>query len=144
MWMCRDRRRTALRSSPTREAISRSAISPDCRLRPEATWSPRNSRWVFRPPPGSKFNDGEPRRHLHSCPATPFLPLRGRKGAFRPRSFLIGYFGSAWRQNLFRERLTDVRFRAPEFDALGSVHRAFADNLRDQEVGDQFDLARLQ
>ena len=45
---------------------------------------------------------------------------------------------------LFRKLLADVDVRSPVLDAGGAIHRALADDLGEQEVGELFDLARLQ
>src|SRR5580704_8174831 len=45
---------------------------------------------------------------------------------------------------LLRELLAGIDVRAPVFDALGMIHRALADDLAEQKVGDQVDLALLQ
>ena len=42
----------------------------------------------------------------------------------------------------FGELLTNIRFRSPEFNTLGMIHRALSNNLREQKVGKQFDPPR--
>src|SRR5207245_7047016 len=46
--------------------------------------------------------------------------------------------------SLFRRLAAGFDLRAPVFDAPGAVHRAFADDFREQEIGEQLDLARLE
>src|SRR5213082_1575135 len=48
------------------------------------------------------------------------------------------------RTNSFRKFFTGVGLQAPEFDALRMIHRTFSDHLRDQEIGNELDLALLQ
>src|ERR1700693_1414022 len=63
---------------------------------------------------------------------------------FKPAAEFGSASGSAALRPLFGELLTDLCFRAPEFDALSVIHRAFSDNLGDHKVGNQLDLALLQ